>query len=409
MNESHRFPLPVFLGGVEALAFFCLFLSPIVGPEIWVAIGMLRALVFGVVVLPGRACAEAPEGASTFLGQSLLYQLPFWVAALFFPLQPGQAWGASQALLGHFVLLGLLTLLVRATRGRISLAAEGWVGALTLIWLALCPGHGVPWLAATVLLLAGVRGPAARRRVGWSLSFGQALAVGVGWLAAYVMPPLLGQPAGTELIAVWLFQIYLAAVIRCLQDEAQACSEDELSLPAAVSARHWLLGRRSVLVALGWAVLPLLLLSSPQGALGAVVLYTGWWRGVALAARGRLTSTLTVWWLGSEMSLVWGALLPYPAFAGEVVLVSFVWAGAVRLLSTREKSGERKMALPGLGLLERRLREELRVAAPGDFASRVRQVSDSVELDADLSAAAPAGFRARLLQRLRQGEETEES
>lgn len=411
MSERRSLPLPVFLGGVEATAFLCLFLSPLLGLEIWSGIGFLRPLILGAVLLPGRACARASIDPRSMTGQGFLYQLPFWVAALFFPLLPGQAGQACRALLTQ---LGLLALLAAVSwwgrKGRHVFSAEGWVGGLSLGWLALRYGwqhQSLPALA--ILLLVGLTEPLARRKVGWSLGYGQALAVGLGWLAAVVLPTLRGGPFEPELLALWLFQIYLASVLRGLQEQSRATFEDEASLPGVVAARVWLLGRRSLLSALGWFVLPLLLLRSTAGAIGVVVLLTGWYRGVLLAARDRLSADGAVWWLGAEMTLVWAALLSHREASLGALLASMLTALAAGVFGRRSFWRERETASPESKLLERRLYLELRFAAPPDFPSKVRQASDSVELDADLTASAPAGFRERLLQRLRQGETTEEA
>lgn len=406
MSERRDMPIPIFFGCLEAMAFFALFIAPLLGNGVWLAVALMRTVVLSALLLPGRACREGSDWSLSVLGQSLLYQVPFWGSALLFPLASGQTVAAGQAFLQQCVLFALLAATARWSR---RLSAEGMVGLMTLGWVATWRPPG-PWLAISGLLviLVGIRGASSRRGVGWPLSLAQSLAVGLGWMGGVALPPLAGQPGRGVMVLLWLFMLYLVGAICALQREGATVLEDETPLPGVAAARFWLQSRRTVMVAAGWAAVPLTCMQSPQEAVAGLVVLTGWYRAVELSARRWFTAERAVWWLALETTWIWAALL-CPARESVAVLAgSMAYAVLTRLRRGLAETPEYEEAPLERVLLERRLREDLSLAAPPDFASRVRQVSDSVELDADLTATAPAGFRERLLQRLRQGAETDE-
>jgi hypothetical protein len=413
--SSHRerfedLPDPVFFGLLEGMCFFCLFISPLFPltdpSKLWLAVAILRVVVLGVVLLPSRGTGGGPERgesvrkSSHFLAQGVLYQIPFWASALLFPLQSGQAELALGALLVQCAMLGVLAPLARWGG---ALGAETVVYLLTMGWVLGWRQPG-PWLALAVVgFFLTCRGPWSQKSWGWHLTPWQGLAVGLTWLVAFALPPLSVSPASHvgPLILFWVLLIYLGTVMATLQRESAVNIEVECSLPNLGGAQVWLLGRRSVVTALGWFALVGLVVQRPQEALACLVLLTAWWRALELSARGWFTSDRVVWWAALEITVIWVALRT-SLEGGGVILVFLLVLSAWVHGRRRPLCVLATAVVPAhLAALERNL-ASLHQAAPKSFAARVMREAGSIELDKDLAASAPAGFRERLLERLRQ-------
>lgn len=403
---------PILFGLLEGLCFACLFLSPLLAGSdpgrVWVAVALLRIIVLGTTILPCRGAEPLRKGreARLFLGHALLYQAPFWLSALFFPLSAGQQRYALAALGLQLLLTSLILALTQWTR---IAGAESMVFLLTLGWML---GYRPPglWLAGAGLgLLCTLRHFWCRPSWGWSCTPWQALAVGVTWWAAVAMPVLTSTRSQSGSVPLfWVMLLYLASILNALQIEAIGNREVEFAAPDPRLARVWLGARRSFMTSMGWGALLILAIDRPQGVIACVVLLTGWWRGLELAARAWFSPDRTVWWVAGEITLVWLSFETSLIGGAGVLALALAYALVVR---SRWRPADHFEAAPGsdssasLAQLEDALRRKLRHAAPPDLAKRVLQESTPVELDATLTAAAPAGFRERLMQRLRQTEE----
>jgi hypothetical protein len=405
---------PIFFGLLEAMAFLLLFCSPFLAawdPSLtWSAVAVLRGVVFGAAILPAARAAPAflESGATArFLLQGCLYQIPFWVCALFFPLQAGQGAGAVQALLLQSCLLGLLPFLASSQR---LLGAESYIFLLSLSWMLLTRPRG-EWLILAVLAFPLTLRVGGARRTRWAaLSPPRALALGFFWLAALGLPRLAAQAAGElpACLLLWSLLLMLVCLMQSLQEEAGEMGEVAESLPALRAGQAWRRARDSAPALLGWVALLGLQLPTAAHALGALILLTCWCRGVELSARNWFTAERQAWWVALEATLLWLSLRLDLKFSGLLLLLCGLYALGVRLARREVRPVPLTVAGRAWGDLERTLSGGLMLAAPAGLAARILRESDSVELDATLTASAPVGFRERLLQRLRQAEDESE-
>jgi hypothetical protein len=111
------------------------------------------------------------------------------------------------------------------------------------------------------------------------------------------------------------------------------------------------------------------------------------------------------WWATLEITLVWAALVSNSQNSFGVLALSLTYGLLVR--ARRRNPAPPRWAPSYLGPLEEKLKSELRLVAPRDFAARLRPEPAPAELDKDLAAPAPAGFRQRLMERLRQSGQEE--
>lgn len=401
---------PVFFGLLEGICFFLLFVSPLlVGPEslrIWLAIALLRVVVLAAALLPGRGGGERTRPWLQILAQATLYQIPFWISALFFPLRTGQSEHALMAIGVQLALSFSLALILRWGTGLCGV--ETVVYLISLGWvLAWRPAGG--WLVPAGLgLLLTLRVFSGPRSWGWELTRRQALAVGMAWMAGFVFPwfePAWAFTAGPTLL-LWSLLIYLGAVVVVLQREAGGDPDVLAGLPACRAAQAWLVGRRSAGALLGWLAMPVLLIARPQDGIAWLLLFCAWARGVELAARGWFNPDRVIWWAALEVTLVWLALGSAADQALGILALSVLLAG--RALARRFSPLAPALAIPWSGQLEQHLRTDLPQAAPSTLAQRLRAESASMVLDKDLAAQAPAGFRDRLMQRLRQSDDDQD-
>lgn len=403
---------PIFLGLLEGLCFLCLFLSPLLAgfgsDRIWNAVALLRVIVFAVAILPRRGpftTAPSMREVTLFLGRSMLYQLPFWASALFFPLRQGQGRLAVLALALQLALMAMLVPLANLA-GRVG--AESLVFLLTLGWILGERPPG-PWLVvAAMAWVLTLRGVWRRAAPGWQMTCWQGLAMGVSWLVVFVLPTLSADGSGVgPMTFFWVLVLFLNAVAFGVQLESAGNEETELGVPNPRRARVWLVGRRGGVDVLGWVALLALVVQSPQEAVACVVLFTVWWRGLELAAHRWLTPNRTIWWTASEITLVWASLQ-----GGGVGSALTLFLAVLLLVGLRLIGDHRYTSLEGgptpLGQVEAILTSSLYMTVPDGFSRRVMAESDSVELDANLAASAPVGFRERLMQRLRKTGESEE-
>lgn len=399
---------PVFFGLLEGICFLLLFVSPLLlGPEplrVWLAVALLRVVVLAAALLPGRAGGQRTRPSPQILVEATLYQIPFWISALFFPLRTGQSEHALMAIGAQLALSFSLALILRW--GTALCGVETVVYLVSLGWvLAWRPAGG--WLVPAGLgMLLTLRVFSGRRSWGWELTRQQALAVGMAWLVGFVFPwfePAWVFAAGPTLL-LWSMLIYLGAVVAVLQREAGGDTDVLAALPARRAAQAWLVGRRSAGALLGWLAMPVLLIARPQDGIAWLLLFCAWARGVELAARGWFNPDRVTWWAALEVTLIWLALSSTAGQALGILALSVLLVGWV--LARRSSPLVPALAIPSWpGQLEQRLRTELPQAAPSTFAQRLQAESASMVLDKDLAAQAPAGFRDRLMQRLRQADD----
>lgn len=404
---------PLFFGFLEGLCFFCLFLSPLLAGadpgRVWIAVALVRVMVLGGVILPCRGASESAEGGGKtrrFLGRALLYQAPFWISALLFPLTAGQTEHALSSLGLQVVLMVAVLLLARWGQ---NIGVESLVFVLTFGWML---GYRPPGLWLVAAALASVftfRQFWSRPTWGSSLSPWQSLAVGAIWLVGLAMPVLgssIAEPGATPLY--WVLLMQMGAWLTTLQQEASENREGESSVPSPAMARLWLEARRSAMALIGWWALLVLVVQRPQEALACGVLLTAWWRALELATRGWFTADRLVWWVAGEITLVWLALETTVLGSAGVLVLTLAFALAVRSRRALGDGHVHVVAPWSLARLEALLTSDLRKPAPANFAKRVWQEAASHELDTNLTAVAPAGFRERLLQRLRETENSDE-
>ncbi len=420
MNESSQsrasLPSAVFFGFLESLAFLCLFLSLILSPAgasgVWSLIASLRILVLGLALesrqssLPGRATRDWWYDGLRFLGEAILYQIPFWVSALFFP------FGSQQT---HFALHGLLL----QTCGLIALALLVWsarLGAEAIVygvsWMWVGPWWPGSWplgLALAGFLVAWLL-PRWRPRWVRRLTNGQVIVVGFAWLAVFGFAPVLSVNLGgiLELVLYWILLLWIGAVAKSFQEEATPNLEVEGSTPGLSAGRFWFGGRQVLFATVGWCALLMLVLKEPRQFGVVICLGFGGLRALELAARGWFTSERWVWWAAAELSLLWAVdRSEFTYYPGWLLfsLVGWLWTWVRR--GSRNSIIEEADAF---GELEDRLRNGLWFKAPEGFAQRLASEGESdLEFEQDLTAVAPTGFRDRLLERLRQGEKDEDS
>lgn len=401
---------PVYFGFVEAVCFGGLFLSPLL-PEstrvrFWILLVAFR-MIGALACLGLGAVAKAPGPMASFLGRGLLYQLPFWVSALAFPLATGQRASALTALLIQVGLAGLLLVLSLLER-RFLLPALYYGSVFWLYGTNLSePSH---WICLGVGVLTLVPGRALRPELLQGNRFMQGFAVGLAWLACVGLAPLGSESERATLLRVLLPWCLLCVIGLAVFDTVRRMAlsrwsrEGEWSLPALSDGTRWLAQRRLGLLA---TLVPLLGLVTLQwrDLVVWVIVLTACDRALSLATSGRTSSESLAWWASWEFLLLWGA----SRTAGPVV---WAWLG-VALLSSwlarrHNPMGVAEVNLSGEGLGEV-LRAQLCLKAPENFAASVQaRLEPSVELDQELRAAAPVGFRQRLLERLQSQAEDEE-
>ena len=409
MSSSVTAPNAIFFGLVEALAFLCLFLSallpPTTAPYVWLAIPLLRWVAFTPKVLPSLTGRTQPaQNLRELLREGWLYQVPFWAAALLFPLQNGQvAW----ALYGLFLQLGLLGILALLVRERPPIGGLTLLYLATLAWLCLWRGE-LWWLAAsaaaTALTLRWSRRPSILQS---DLLAERSLAFSAAWLALWVLPFLTANTGLTPLLSCWIGLYAVALILSETDRVSQSRTDGELPTPGATSAQAWLLRRRSVQELAPWLAFVILGTQSPTDLWQILLLGLSWQRGSFAATRGGLSGDRAAWWLAAEFSILWGFWATPAAFqpicAACLVLCSAVYWRAAKSKKVKTSA----LSASPLAALEPRLRQELRLACPAGFVARVLEEDASVEIEKDLTATAPAGFRQRLLDRLRQDQDSD--
>ncbi len=411
MNESQDTGRDaLFFGSLEAMAFCCLFLTPLLPAEnsafIWIAIPLLRFVVFSLRVLPLSPHSDkvASVSARTVFRQGWLYQLPFWSAGLLFPLQEGQP---TSSVCGLALQCGLFAILALLAKARPPLGSVSIVYLTTFGWLCLWQPL-IWWLisAGVGFLLTLAPGLARRPTTALTLSKDQSLALGASWLATWVLPHLCQTaPLSSLLLMGWKFLFLTALVLTLHQRAAQRQMEPELATPAGSLARGWLFRRQSAWWLCPWGAFLALAARTPLDLGVTIVLLLAWWRASSLAAQNWFCDDRPVWWVSAESTLMWAFILtPYKPAS---LILSTLFAGLVTLRSRRTHTQINLPEQDGLGILEDRMRQELRLTSPAGLSAKVLEESASIELEEDLTATAPAGFRQRLLDRLRQSEEKE--
>lgn len=407
----HELADSLFFGLLEGLCFFCLFIfafvleaEPLLG---WLAIGTLRVVALAGNCLPTRGVSRGRLSETgdvlRFLGQGMLYQIPFWVSALLFPLQVEQARYALMALLLQSLAFALLPWMGRFLPW---LGTEAIVFLLALAWLdswQAALGSTLPALLAFPFVCRKV---GHRSGWGWQMTKEQSLALALVVLCVFVLPRLGAPPSEffASTILLWVMLLYLGSSTDVLRGEAFGGDEAELGLPSLAGARLWSLSRRSFSVGVGWMLLPSTLMQAPQEWLAYLVLWSAWWRALKLAVLGLLSSPSLTWWVAFEATLVWAVLRSTPAQALCLSVGSWLCCAALHLWHRESASTTDCSETGSLASLEEILRRGLLRSVPDDFKARLLQESAPGELDKSLTSTAPVGFRQRLLERLRKSD-----
>lgn len=413
MSESQQVREAMFFGAVEAVCFGGLFLSPVVTEaslrDLWLLTAAFRVislvLCLGLTARPGQSLALT----AGCVGRGMLYQIPFWTSALVFPLRQNQSQLALEALLWEVGFMLILLPLPRMSRRWMLpvLYVSSW------IWLyghVLEQGRAWVYLAfGSLTLWPGFAGPAPRILDG--NRYLQAFGASLLWLACLGLTPLA---EGTHrqgmltlllpwclvcLVGIGVFDLARRMTARRTQQEAEA------SLPEFCEGLGWLVRRRARFFG---ALIPLLALATSSGRdlLVWLLVLTACQRALMLVSRGRSSPEVLAWWASWEFTMLWGASRTGDSLA-------WAWLGVAALSSWMISRG-RALAIESfqepLNLrLGEGLRRGLLVPAPEGFAGQVTaRLEPSVDLDEELVAIAPAGFRQRLLERLQSGEAEEE-
>lgn len=414
MSATEKEPQPpvdaLFFGYLEGLAFCGLFLSvllpPTTAPFIWLAIPLVRfvTLVLRLLCLSHPARPEQGPRLAELLREGWPYQLPFWGAGLLFPLQDGQT---TLAACGLFFQLGLLAILAVAARAQWS--ALSLIYLATLGWLCL-------WSPSSNQIALGVLcfGLTLNRTASPSVrcTARQSLALATAWLVFWLLPPLC-QQAPSPLLVGWLLLAVGATALTHLAQKTAVLAEFELTAPGEVQARSWRFRRQSRNLLRPWAAFVALAVQSPQelGLFG--LLFCAWWRSSLLATRCLAAKDHSVWWVAAETTLLWAFL--HGGHSLEFLALSVLACPLVDRAAKRQLVRPELWGSPTLPALEDKLRQELRLTCPSELRARVLEESTTVELEKDLIAtekdliaSAPAGFRQRLLERLRKGRDDED-
>lgn len=401
---------PIYFGSLEAVCFAGLFLSPLLTGTgqgwLWMLLAGFR--VVGTLACLGLGAIQAQvRAAGGFFARGILYQLPFWVSALAFPLAPGQTTAALQALV---LQLGLTVLVLGLALAPGSLLFPAFYYG-SLVWLlgGSTPGP-VGWIGLALGLLTLKPLGRGDIRLLEGSRFLQALAIGLAWLTCIGLAPLAKEAERETLLRVLLPWSLLCLSGLAIFDTVRRIArsrwqrEGEWSVPALAQATRWLVQRRLVVLA---GLFPLLgLMTSDWRHLVVWLLVaTAWDRAMSVATSGRTSSEALAWWASWEFGLLWGA----SRTAGPLV---WAWL-AVALLSCWLVRRWEPLVMGSpyscTGGLAQVLRTDLWTPAPDGFSASVKaKIEPSVELDQELRAAAPVGFRQRLLERLQAQPDDEE-
>ena len=402
-------PDALFHGSIEGLSFLCLFLTALIdpgsAPQLWLSVPLLRTMVVSLRVLPNRTSKEQPDRSAllTLWREGWPYQAPFWVASLLFPLQEGQSQAALAALALQLILMALLWLMVGSKH---PFSGESTLYLCYAVWA--CIGPTTPhlgWLALAVTgLCLTLRNPRWSREPQRIVSAQQSLALGASWLIGWVLPSLVSSPTlQPRLLLAWQLLAILSLLLLEQQQSSSDNQEIEVSTPDPTSADRWLYRRRISRRFLGWGALACLLWEQPDHELLAVLLFAlACEKGIVLAARRWLDPNRAIWWISVELTFFW-AFANWPNFGHrlEVTALSAVSLISITLWPKRQRSEELQTELDGHGDLERHLRAELKNTAPPTLKGRILGEYDGAEIEENLTATAPEGFRQRLLDRLR--------
>lgn len=409
-NSAKQSPDALFFGLLEGLSFLCLFLSPLVSAvasaKIWFAVAALRVLVLAVRVLPSRTSSAPPDrkALAEFWKQGWLYQLPFWGASLLFPLSEGQAKAAFSALALQLVLTGLLWLIARRN-SRLSGESAVYLSYLASSYLWSPSGW---WMGvAAVGFVFTLRG--SRREVRRPLTSLQCLAIGTMWLVGGVLPTVSAHPVvHPQLLLGWQFLAIFTILLLEQQKRSHANAEGENSTPMRVKANVWFLNRQVARRSLGWAAATCLVVQAPErDAALLALLFLACGKAVFLAARQWLEANRALWWIASELTLVW-ALVNWSDYQSQITLIALsgLSLAVVANWPLAQNCQVAVLGSEGRASLEMQLRESLRESAPKTLIGRVLEEFEGSEIEEDdLSATAPSGFRQRLLDRLRNSSE----
>ena len=411
-NADTEIPDALFFGLLEGLSFLCLFLSPLLAPifslKIWLAVAVLRVLVLAVRVLPGRTSDASPdrETLSELWKRGWPYQLPFWFASLLFPLGEGQTQAALSALALQLALTVLLWLVAQRNS---FLSGESAAYLSYLAWSCLSSPPG--WWLGVALAGFALTLRITRREQRRHMSTQQSLAIGTVWLLGWVLPAVSLHPVvHPQLILGWQLIAIFTILLLEHQKQALANAEIETATPMRTSATVWLLQQQVIRRYLGWAALTCLILQTPKRDVFLIaLLMLACSKAVFLSARQWLEVNRALWWIASELTLLW-ALLNLPETQHQAMLVALSVA-SLALVANWPLTRIHEEAIPTSevrGSLEVRLREELRELAPKTLMGRILDEFEGSEIEDDLSAAAPTGFRQRLLDRLRKSSDDSE-
>lgn len=401
---------PVFFVVLEGGAFAFLFSPLFLGlhPRMvgWSALVVWRAIALGVVVLPSGL---AKGGDLGWLKRSCFYQIPFWFSALAFPFYDEQPGFALVALvLQSLSLIGLVGLTWQK-KG----TAEAWVyGIGWLSCLALRPLGS--WLLVSFAGWAIVLGLV--RRTGykvWDHASGLALLIAVicvgGGGASIRVDGLVTELGPLVLLIAGI--ILVGGLGDALQRLDDRRCEAEAVLPYLSAGRSWRLFSTFKALGGGWVAILALVSWDLNSVSALVVMLFGSWAGLTLSASSRLSPTGWRWWVVLLATLVWLAGL---RFGPGIAIFTSLGSLALYAVQARWDSRLSYEVKSELGPESRRIsgvlaRSHLRSPCPITLKDKVLAEVSHARWGTIQDAKAPTGFRKRLLDRIRRGEDGADS
>lgn len=402
------------IGLLEALSFSGLFFTPYLGSQdlqvFWVFLVAMRFLwLFVPRYFAGWSTVQTLKcrwrDQALVLGSALVHQIPFWLAAKFFPIHPGQAEYAELAFVSQLLLfaLGLVLCPLRThwLPGLLTICGTlvWFQGEAEMAWI-IGVGVGLVLMVAPRYLAGGGRITTRLRAF--------AICVSVTWPLAVALISESGDSYSAQslgrLIYAWGI---LAGLSTLIFSESRRLEFGLMSYATSRFDRalRGVLSRRSAGSALAWLPLAILSVRDVSDLSLPLTILILWSSSLALAGSGPVS------WAGQRRWSVWAFVLLWGCEFGrnEEKLLFLACAILGWWLSSLRAAVPRQVAVlaeMGYWQLSSVLRQGLWIEAPDSLKERVLEASEpSVELDSQLAAAAPKGFSARLLQRLKDAPE----
>ena len=418
--ERERLQESVSFGVLESLSFLALFCSPSLSPKdlpgFWLLILGTRFLW----LFAPRFFARWPrssslsqrwreQGAVVFRG--FVYQIPFWLAARFFPIHNGQEEFSEVAFVAQGLVLVIGLLLC-------PLSTHWLPGLLTivagLIWFEGLIGPQMLLSFAVGLSLLCLPRSRIRPGLGCELS-GKlrlfAICVSLTWpiSVALLADRSHGQASSSLglLLVSWTIVMGLGWQIFS-QSRQLNFGEASISTPRSDQAVQWIVVRQTIRPLIAWLPHTLLLVRSFVDLVTPIGILALWLSCVGMAGRGEIGRSTQRRWSVWAFALLWGTV-----FARNEERVAFLACALLSAWLMRVRAAQPRQILAPAGIPDLHLATQLRaglwVPAPDDLKNRVLEASEpSVELDYELTGEAPQGFSARLMERLQRASDDSE-